>query len=104
MRKFLIYTSSFLKDSFGVLALGSFLLALLSGVFLVVPYDVDSPYESVRNMMLVNGYAVFFRNLHYWSGQLFLIFTVIHTWDYLYRTEKFRKSAGFGSGWLFPWP
>ncbi|HDJ33194.1 MAG TPA: hypothetical protein ENF21_03740 [Bacteroidetes bacterium] len=94
MRKFLIYTSSFLKDSFGVLALGSFLLALLSGVFLVVPYDVDSPYESVRNMMLVNGYAVFFRNLHYWSGQLFLIFTVIHTWDYLYRTEKIPEKRG----------
>ncbi len=97
MKSTLRFLAQFFRESFGMLSLGSLLLVLLSGLMLLVPFDVASPYESVRQMMLTNGFAAFSRNLHYWSGQFFLIFTILHTWEYLYRPQDIPGKRGM---WL----
>lgn len=69
--------------SLGDLATASFFLAALSGVALAVPYDPANAYGSLATLLLANASGSFFRNLHYWSGQLCLVLTVLHLWDHL---------------------
>jgi len=85
---------NFIKfDTWGTMAMANFLICALSGVFLAIPWDVVRPYESIKQILLTNPGGVFFRNIHYWSAQFFLIFTLLHTWDYLVddRTKRLKK-------------
>lgn len=70
-------------DTYGVLATGSFLICAFSGIFLAIPYDVKEPYISISNFMILNPAASFIRNMHYWSAQAFLVFTVLHLWQHI---------------------
>ena len=79
---------------FGNIATATFIIAVLSGVFLALPYDVKNPYESISLLLLTNPSAVFFRNVHYWSAQLFLIFTVLHIIDHLRRKSEYKLKDG----------
>ncbi len=86
------YTTSFLKyDSWGFLSIANFLICALSGVFLAIPFNVYDPLDSITKMLLTNPAASFLRNAHYWSAQLFLIFTILHTWEYL-KSDKSKKT------------
>lgn len=84
----------FLPGTFGAVALASLLICAVSGIPLAIPYDVADPFESLKVMMLTNPAGVFFRNLHYWSAQFFLIFTILHFWDHLYRSTENNVKKG----------
>ena len=72
----------------GDLAVAAFVLAALSGAAVVVPYDARDAYGSIAALLLANPPGAFFRNVHYWAGQLCLVLTVLHVWDHLRaRTE-----------------
>ncbi len=88
---------NFISDTYGQFALAMFLVCVLSGVFLAIPYDPSRAYESVSWMMVFNPYALLFRNMHYWSAQLFLIFTLLHFWDHFIKkpTDKVKKAVWF---------
>jgi len=92
------YISSFLKyDTWGFLAIANFLICALSGVFLAIPFDMNNAFDSIVQILLTNPGASFLRNAHYWSAQLFLVFTILHTWEYL----KSLKSGKVKNGvWL----
>lgn len=77
--------------TFGQLAFGMFLIAVVSGILLAIPYDVRNPYESVTQILLLPRFN-FVRSLHYWSSQLFLVFTVLHFWDHLRLSTEYRVS------------
>ncbi|MBU2652174.1 MAG: hypothetical protein KKA81_14695 [Bacteroidetes bacterium] len=83
-----------LPGTYGTTAIASLLICTVSGIILAIPYDVVKPFESIRQMLLTNPAAVFFRNLHYWSAQFFLIFTILHFWDHLYRSTEYRVKTG----------
>jgi len=85
------------KTSYGTLALAMFWLVILSGVFLAVPFDVESPYLSVSSIMVGNPWASLIRNFHFWSAQLFLILSLIHLYDHFHQKEKigFKKGMAF---------
>jgi len=87
--------SYFAFDTYGWVATASIILCAVSGAWLAVPYDIASPYLSVTILVTVNPAASFLRNMHYWSAQLFLILTLIHIFDHLYRgTESnIRKKS-----------
>ena len=75
-------------DTYGWIGVSAFFICSVSGVFLAIPYDIEDPYLSVSHFLIFNPAAVFARNLHYWSAQLFLIFTILHIWDhYKQKTE-----------------
>jgi quinol-cytochrome oxidoreductase complex cytochrome b subunit len=85
-------------DTYGWIATASIILCAVSGALLVVPYNVASPYLSVTTLITANPSASLIRNIHYWSAQLFLILTLIHIFDHLWkRTEGNiqKKSAWF---------
>ncbi|MFV0593535.1 MAG: hypothetical protein ACK5M7_19340 [Draconibacterium sp.] len=85
------------KTTFGTLALAMFWLVVLSGVALAIPFDVKNPYLSISNIMVVNPWASFTRNYHYWSSQFFLIFSLIHFYEHYHYKEKigFKKGISF---------
>ena len=85
------------KTTYGTLALALFSFVILSGIILAVPYDVKTPYSSISTMLIENPWASFIRNMHFWSAQLFLIFSLIHLYDHFHYKEKigFKKGMAF---------
>ena len=78
-------------------AIANILICSLSGVFLAIPYDIANPYESISRILLFNPPASLMRNLHYWSAQLFLIFTLLHIWDHFKKQgeKKVKRPVWF---------
>ncbi len=75
-------------------ATAAFLIAAASGVAVAIAYDPVDALTSVAMMQMANPAAAFFRNIHYWSTQAFLILTVLHAWDHMRRREP--RPVGFG--------
>jgi len=69
--------------TFGNFAFASFLVAVISGIPLAIPYQVDRAFDSLQILHLTNPAGLFFRSIHYWSGQLFILFTVVHIIEHL---------------------
>ena len=82
------------RPTIGDLAFASFVVAILSGILLALPFDIRHAYESVAQLTLTDPAATYTRNLHYWSAQLFLILTAVHIWDHLRRSTERRVPAG----------
>ncbi len=81
-------------DTYGMISLANFLICAVSGIFLALVYDVNNAYDSVSLIMISNPMGSFMRNIHYWSAQFFLIFSLLHLWEY-FRTDKpFRLKRG----------
>lgn len=72
-----------LFDTYGRIAIASLLICGLTGFFLIIPYDPLKAYLSVTAFVTSNPAASLTRNIHYWSAQLFLIFTILHFIDHL---------------------
>ncbi len=80
--------------TFGDLATAAFIVAAASGVAVAIPYRPGDAYGSIATMLLVNPAAAFFRNLHYWSGQVCLLATLLHVWDHLRARTEGRVGRG----------
>ncbi|MFC2088065.1 DUF4405 domain-containing protein [Calditrichota bacterium] len=68
----------------GQLSAASFFIAAISGVVLALAFDIKNPLQSLQIVLISNSNATFFRNLHYWSGQLFLVFALWHFYEHLF--------------------
>lgn len=86
-----------LFDTYGNIALSSFIICVVTGIFLAIPYNVEKAYDSIAVMLITNLPAVVFRNMHYWSAQFFLVFTFLHTLEHL----KLKTSSNTNSGQWF---
>ena len=75
-------------DTAGWIATSGLLVCVLSGVFLAIPYDFTRAHQSVAEILLLNPPGSFIRNLHYWSAQLFFIFTIFHIYDHLHKSTE----------------
>jgi ubiquinol-cytochrome c reductase cytochrome b subunit len=60
------------------IALGLFIVSLLSGLLPVFVYHASDPYGSVQTLTFLLPYGAFFRQLHYVSSELFLMVLVAH--------------------------
>lgn len=83
-----------LFDTYGWIAIASLLICGLTGVFLVIPYDPVEAYLSVSAFVTSNPAASLTRNLHYWSAQLFLVFTILHFIEHFRNAESIVHSSG----------
>ena len=81
-------------DTFGGIAVSSLLICIISGIILAIPYDVSKAYLSISQFILSNPGAVIARNMHYWSAQFFLVFSILHLWDHLrISSEKYTQAS-----------
>ena len=83
-----------LTDSFGNYAVAFFLIAVASGILLAVSYQSSAAERSISLLLLTNPAAAFVRNLHYWSAQLFLVFSILHVWEHLVLKTESRLKFG----------
>jgi hypothetical protein len=81
----------------GMLSASAFIIAVVTGFILAVPYDPMKAKESIQMMMISNPSASFIRSAHYWSSQFFLIFTIIHFFEYFIISgeKKIKKGVWF---------
>ena len=79
-------------STFGQLSLALFLVCVLSGIVLAIPFDINDPYNSISLFILINPAASLFRNIHYWSANIFLVFVLVHIWDHFSRNYKIKIS------------
>ncbi len=83
-----------MHETFGAIATASLLICTVSGIVLAIPYDVSQALDSLKVLLISNPAGVFFRNIHYWSAQGFLIFVLLHFWEHFFRhTEKKVKGG-----------
>lgn len=90
------------KTTYGMLAIALFTYVLFSGILLAIPFDVVAPYISISEILIMNPWASFIRNLHFWSSQLFFILSLLHIYDHFHHKNKiglkkriaFRLSIG----------
>jgi len=75
-------------DTYGWIAIASILVCAVSGVLLAPSYDVGNPYLSITKLLISNPAASFVRNLHFWSAQVFLVFTVLHIYDHFRHSNE----------------
>ncbi|MCX6543418.1 MAG: hypothetical protein NTV05_03270 [Acidobacteria bacterium] len=75
-------------------ATAAFVIAAVSGAAVAVPYDAQDGYRSIAALMLGNPAGAFFRNTHYWAGQLCLVLTLLHMWDHLRARTEQRVGRG----------
>ncbi len=80
--------------SFGALGFASFLIAVVSGIPLAISYQVDHAFDSLQLLQLTNPGARYFRSLHYWSGQLFILTTFIHVIEHLIGQNEKKLKPG----------
>jgi disulfide bond formation protein DsbB len=80
--------------TYGSISLALFIYMMLSGILLAIPFDINHVYESIRQFLVYNPWASFVRNLHYWSSQLFLIFTLFHLYQHYHNKEEINLKKG----------
>lgn len=80
--------------TFGHLSLSAFIFAIISGIPLAIPFDIGHAFDSIQRFTLLSSAAGFYRAAHYWSSQLFVVFTIIHVIEhYAKANEKSLKSG-----------
>ena len=75
-------------DTAGWIASSSLLICAISGVLLAIPYDFTRAHQSISELLLFNPAGTLVRNFHYWSAQVFLVFTVLHVYDHLRKSTE----------------
>ncbi len=80
--------------TFGQISFAAFIITAFSGIFLAIPFDIKNPLDSISFMLLTNPGGVFFRNIHFWSAQLFLIFSILHIYDHLKKSNEKNVTSG----------
>ncbi|HEY3370643.1 MAG TPA: hypothetical protein VGK10_07340, partial [Prolixibacteraceae bacterium] len=75
-------------DTAGWIASSSLLLCAISGVLLAIPYDFTRAHSSIAEMLLYNPAGTLVRNFHYWSAQLFFVFSILHVYDHLKKSTE----------------
>ncbi len=75
-------------DTAGWIATSSLILCAISGILLTIPYDFTHAHQSVSEMLLFNPFGTLVRNFHYWSAQLFFIFSILHIYDHFSKSTE----------------
>ncbi len=60
------------------LSLGLLAVSLLSGLVVAFAYHPSAAYDSVQKLTFLIPYGAFFRQLHYFSSELFLFVLLVH--------------------------
>lgn len=83
-----------IKTTYGALALALFSYVILSGILLAIPFNVQNPYSNISDMVVMNPWASLIRNIHYWSSQFFLIFSLLHLYDHYHKKSQLGLKKG----------
>lgn len=86
-----------IETKWGGLSLVSLYLSVLSGMVVALQYDPATPFFSTSSLDLLMPFGQFFRSCHFYSSQLFVIFSLAHLTAVI--LEKSDQQLHFGK-WL----
>ena len=89
------------KISWGDISFHSFLIAVISGVVIAFKYNPFNAYKSLEIISGVVPWGEFFRRVHYFSAQFFLISLFLHKWEYIRKNIKYPASRWFWEVMIF---
>ncbi|OFZ73529.1 MAG: hypothetical protein A2451_17005 [Bdellovibrionales bacterium RIFOXYC2_FULL_39_8] len=90
-----------IMGNFGMLSISALWLAILSGLPLIIFYDVRAPYLSIQEILIRYPIIQLFRSIHYWSAQLLIIFAIFHSVEMMIGINAKEKNKIIFSSW---WP
>ena len=79
----------------GGTALISLYISIVSGIVLALHYDFKEAFYSLTTIELIVPYGAFWRSLHYYSSQLFLLLSLLHLSMVLWKKSADMKRSAW---------
>ncbi|MEJ5304657.1 MAG: cytochrome b N-terminal domain-containing protein [Ignavibacteria bacterium] len=77
------FLSKLLKFPYGEIATSLFYISIIGGIGISLSFDVEKPLQSISEILILDYFGSFLRNIHYWASHLFLIFSILHIIEHL---------------------
>jgi ubiquinol-cytochrome c reductase cytochrome b subunit len=77
-------------------------ISLISGIVVGLQYDYATPYYSITSIDLLVPFGSFFRSLHFYSSQFFLLCTIAHLIATYPKAKQFPQSEWYKLTILLP--
>jgi len=87
-------------DRAGELAIAALLVSIGSGFIVAYHYDVADPFVSSVAIEAILPFGAFWRALHFWASQAFLLFLIIHSWQSIGDLPKISRRASGRRQWI----
>ncbi len=81
---------------------GAFLfISIVSGFVVAYQYEVATPFVSAVSIDAILPFGFFWRSVHFWTSQAFVIVLVAHVFDLIHRVEGAKAPLKMKRHWSF---